>query len=149
MPHRQYNRVHLTQNTMPDAIMSYKCAIQLFKLYNANEYTFDWTLLNINQIFTSRQTTFIILKSNLTKVRLNLITNRLSVINRKISFSWLNSTITSFKLHCKKIVLDSLSGWQTPKSKLKMLLRFSGNDLSWGHDAINAARVLPPMAKIK
>ena len=61
--------------------------IPLFKLYNANENN-DWTLLNFNQTFTSRQTTFTILRSNLTKI--NIVANRLSIINGKIPFTWLN-----------------------------------------------------------
>ena len=70
---------------MPNAIMLYKCAIQLFKIYNANAYMFDY-LINFNQT-TSRQTTFTIVKSNSTKVGLNIIANRLSIINGKIPFN--------------------------------------------------------------
>ena len=58
-----------------------------------NEFTFDWTVMNFNQTFTSRQTTFMILKSNSTKVGLNLMPNRLSILNRKIPFNWLNASI--------------------------------------------------------
>ena len=71
----------MNNRAMPDAIMAYKCAIQLFKLYNLNEHTFDWTLMNFYQTFTSRQTMFAISKSNSTKVGLNLLPNRLSILN--------------------------------------------------------------------
>ena len=81
-----YENLHKMNNrAMPNAIMLYKCAIQLFKIYNANAYMFDY-LINFNQT-TSRQTTFTIVKSNSTKVGLNIIANRLSIINGKIPFN--------------------------------------------------------------
>ena len=61
----------MNNRAMPEAIMHYKHAIQLFKIYNAKEFTFDWTVLNFNQTFNSRQMTSAILKSNSTKVGLN------------------------------------------------------------------------------
>ena len=45
-----FENIHKMNNrAMPDAIMSYKCAIQLFKLYNDNEMSIDWVNLNFNQ----------------------------------------------------------------------------------------------------
>ena len=38
---------------MPEAFMSYKCAIQLYKLYNSNKHSLEWTCLNLNQILTT------------------------------------------------------------------------------------------------
>ena len=58
---------------MPEAIMPYKYAIQLYKLYNAKEHSLEWTSMNFNQIFTTCQTCFAIMKTNATKVGLNLI----------------------------------------------------------------------------
>ena len=101
-----FKNIHKMNNrAMPESIMLYKCAMQLFKLYNANEQTLDWILMNFNQTFTSRQTTFSIFKTNSTKVGLNILANRLSVLNGKIPLHWLNGTIISFKLHCKKLFL--------------------------------------------
>ena len=83
-----YENIHTMNNrAMPNAIMHYMYAIQLFKIYNSNEYTFDWTMLNFNRTFTSRQRDFVILKSNSTKVGLNLLATRLSVINGNIPFA--------------------------------------------------------------
>ena len=95
----------LNNRAMPNAIMLYKSAIQLFKLYNSNEHTYDWTLLNLNQILTSRQTHFAILKTNSTKVGINILANRLYSINGQIPLSWLNSSLNTFKLHCKRLLL--------------------------------------------
>ena len=95
----------IVQCQMPNAIMLYKSAIQLFKLYNSAEYTFNWTLLNLNQIFTSRQTNFSISKSNATKVGQNILSNRLSSINGLIPLTWLNSSLNTFKFHCKRLLV--------------------------------------------
>ena len=101
-----YINIHKMNNrAMPEAFMYYKLAIQLFKIYNNSEFTFDWMLLNFNQIFTSRQATFKIFKSNKTKVGLNLLANRLSTLNGKVPCSWLNESMPSFKLKCNRLFL--------------------------------------------
>ena len=86
-------------------VRMYKHAIQLFKIYNATEYTMDWSILNFNQIFTSRQSSFMMLKSNEKKVGINILANRLSIVNGKIPFEWLNCSLPTFKMHCKKLFL--------------------------------------------
>ena len=95
----------MNNRAMPNAIMLYKSAIQLYKLYNATEFTLDWTILNFDQIFTSRQTNFITFKLNKTKVGLNILANCLSLLNGKIPLVWLNISLPSYKMHCKKLFL--------------------------------------------
>ena len=57
--HKSFKNIHVMNNRAPpEAILSYKLAIQLFKLYNSNEHTYEWFMLNANQVLTSRQTTF-------------------------------------------------------------------------------------------
>ena len=103
-----YINIHKMNNrATPGAILYYKLAIQLFKLYNSNVHNYDWVLLNTNQIFTSRQTTFMAFKSNTSKVGLNLLVNRLSILNGKIPLTWLNETLISFKLKCKRSFLNN------------------------------------------
>ena len=103
-----YRNIHKMNNrALPEAIMLYKYAIQLFKLYNTNEFTFDWTVLNFNQIFRSRQTTSMAFKSNNTKEGLNLLANRLSTINGKIPLNWLNQSFTTFKTKYKRLFLTN------------------------------------------
>ena len=46
-------------------------------------YTFEWVSLNFNQILTSRQTTFKILKDNKQKIGLNALANQLTILNGK------------------------------------------------------------------
>ena len=53
-------------------------------------------LIYQNQILTSRQINFEILKSNSLWVRLNALANRLANINRKIKLSWPNLSYVSF-----------------------------------------------------
>ena len=97
--HEAYNRA------TPENFLIYKHAIMLHKLYNSNTYTNEWVQLNYNQILTSRQINFISSKSNRTRVGLNALANRLYVLNNKIPLSWLNMSISTFKVHCKKKLL--------------------------------------------
>ena len=87
----------------PESMLQYKLAIQLYKLYNSTDHSLEWITLNLNQIFTSRQTKFSIMKTNSKKVGLNCLTNLLSVLNGKIPLEWLNSTGDTFKVKCKKL----------------------------------------------
>ena len=95
------------QRATPENISLYKSAISLFKLYNSDEHTIEWVSLNCNQIITSRQTKFCIAKSNVKKVGMNALANRLHVLNHKIPFEWLNMSYVTFKLKCKKEFLLS------------------------------------------
>ena len=85
--------------------MTYKYAIQLFKLYNSNGHSLEWISLNLNQILTTRQTNFITMKTNETKVGMNILSNRLYVLNGLIPLSWLNVTLNTFKVNCKRLLL--------------------------------------------
>ena len=101
-----FKNIHKMNNrAMPVAIMQYRLAIQLFKIYNSNDYTHDWVLLQNNHIFTTRQTTFMAFKSNNTKVGINILANRLPILNGKIPFNWLNESLMTFKMKCKKLLL--------------------------------------------
>ena len=96
-------RIHeIFNRATPENFLLYKHAISLFKLYNSDTFTDDWVLLNFNQILTSRQTDFISLRSNRTKVGLNALANRLFILNNRIPLQWLNMSISSYKVHCKK-----------------------------------------------
>ena len=101
-----FENLHSMNNrAMPDAFMSYKMAIQLHKLYNATNPTLDWVSLNFDQILTTRQTVFLISKTNKNKVGLNILANRLAVLNGLIPLTWLNASMDTFKIHCKKLFL--------------------------------------------
>ena len=92
---------------MPEAFMKYKIAIQLHKLYNAANPSLDWSSLNQDKILTTRQTHFLISKSNKNKVGLNILPNRFAVLNGLIPLSCLNYNIGMFKIHMKKLFLST------------------------------------------
>ena len=83
----------------------YKHAILLHKLYNGNLQKADWLDLNFNQILTSRQTTFKIIKSNNYLVGNNLISNRLATLNGKVDLKDLHLSLDSYKIKYKKEML--------------------------------------------
>ena len=90
----------------PESILKHKLALSLHKLYNKDYNSIEFAQLNYNQIFTSRQTYFKILKNNTFKVGLNSLSNRLSILNNEIPLAWLNLSIDTFKINCKKLYLS-------------------------------------------
>ena len=92
----------ITNRATPSQMLLYKHAILLFKLYNTLNSTSDWVKLNFQQTLTSRQVNFKISQTNKYKIGLNLICNRLTVLNNKIPLKWLSLSIESFKLKCKE-----------------------------------------------
>ena len=85
-------------------MLKYKLALCLFKLYNKDFNLIEFEILNFNQILIGRQTNFIKSKSNSLKVGINSLANRLFVINNGIPLNWLNMSIDTFKVHCKKSI---------------------------------------------
>ena len=67
----------------------------------------DWVTLNHNQILTTRQTKFLISKSIKNKVGLNILPNRLLILNGMIPLTWLNYTMDTYKVHIKKLLLST------------------------------------------
>ena len=88
-------------------MMQYKLALCLFKLYNTNFDSFEFAALNYNQILTSRESNFMTLKDNKTKVGINSLTNRLFYINGKVPLKWLNLSIDCYKVKCKELFLKN------------------------------------------
>ena len=84
----------------------YKHAIQLYKLHNSTMMTDDWVSLNFQQNFNGRNDKLQIFNVSNYKVGQNLLVNRLKQLNNKISFSWLNESFDSFKVKCKKLLLE-------------------------------------------
>ena len=99
------NLHNLCSKATPGMIMNYKLALCLYKLYNVEFDPFEFAVLNFNLILTGRQTEFITLKSNSFKVGVNLLANRLFLINNKIPLSWLNMSMNTFKIICKRLFL--------------------------------------------
>ena len=91
--------------------MLYKHAILLYRMYNSEVHSNEWVHLNLNQVITSRQTKFNILKPNQFKVGLNAPANRLHSINNLIPFTWLNCSIDTFKVRAKDLILKWNLKW--------------------------------------
>ena len=82
--------------------MLYKHAIELHKLFNLQQPPLDWVALNFDQSTSRRQRFFNITSSGKYKIGNNILSNRLSVLNNKIELNWLNQSLESFKITCKK-----------------------------------------------
>ena len=65
----------------------------------------DWIELTFNQTIMSRETFFNTIKSNRTKTGNNIISTRLTVLNKKIKPEDLNLTLNAFKLKYKQILI--------------------------------------------
>ena len=89
----------------PLMISDYKCALQLYKTFNECTPIDEWVYLNLDQVNTSRQTTFQINRNCKTRIGRNSLCNRFHQINGKIPFLWLGQTYHSYKIKCKKLFL--------------------------------------------
>ena len=65
----------------------------------------DWIDLNFNQTLTSRETFFNCVKSAHSKAGKNLLSSRLTVINKKIKLQNLKMNLTPYKISCKHIFM--------------------------------------------
>ena len=101
------NTHKMNNRALPESVMTYKMALQLYRLYNANDMSLDWNSLNFIQILTTRQTVFIISKTNKTKVGLNTLANRFSILKGHIPLTWLNASLDTFKINCNKLFLTA------------------------------------------
>ena len=61
--------------------------------------------LNWNQSFNNRGTRVKLFDVSNVRVGRNILSNRLTVINNKIEYDWLNKSLNSFKLICKSLFL--------------------------------------------
>ena len=102
---------HLCKIKLPSRVLEFKHAILLHKIYNTQIPQMDWIELTFNQSITSRETLFNTVKTNRTKIGNNIITTRLSVINRKIKLEDLNLSINAFKFKYKQIFAPAQMSW--------------------------------------
>ena len=96
----------MCKRATPIQMMRYKLALCLFKLYNSEYNSIEFSNLNFSQVLTGRQTKFKCIKDNKTKVGLNTLSNRFHTLNDLIPLNWLNMSKDTYKVHCKKLFLD-------------------------------------------
>ena len=83
-PMESFINIHqLCERTLPNQILKYKHTIVLHKLYNIQIPQMDWIELNFNQTITSRETFFNSIGSHQIKIGNNILSTRLTVINKK------------------------------------------------------------------
>ena len=87
--------------------MEFKHSILLYKIFNTHLPSLDWVELNFNHAISSREKFFITLKSNSTKIGNNILSSRLTSINKKILLNDLNLSLDSFKVKYKQILMSS------------------------------------------
>ena len=85
----------------------YRLAIQLFKIYNGDDYNDDWLDMNRQQNFNARCEMFQISNCSNIKIGRNIMCNRLTVLNLQIKLDWLNLSLTAFKLKSKLTFLSN------------------------------------------
>ena len=95
----------MARRAIPDQLLKYKLALQLYKTFNLQVPTPDWINANKNSIYTLRQKHCITHKSNRLKIGMNMVSNRFFSLNGKIELDWFNLTYSSFKVKCKKVFL--------------------------------------------
>ena len=106
-PFISFKAIHsLAGRATPSMITNYKLALMLHVIYNCTNHSDEWTHLNLNQVFTSRQTCFHINRHNNLTVGMNALSSRLYFINDKIPFELLNKSFESYKIECKRLFLN-------------------------------------------
>ena len=105
-PLESFLNIHKSsKRAQPEQLLVYKHAILLHKIYNEKIPPMDWVELTFNQTITSRETFFNTIKTNRNKVGNNILSTRLSVLNKKIKLEDLNLAINVFKLKYKQILI--------------------------------------------
>ena len=86
--------------------IKYRLSIQLHKIYNGTSMNEDWIDMNYQQNFNTRNRKFHITDNSRLKIGINIMSNRLKVLNDKIDLDWLNLSLNSYKLKMKEIFLS-------------------------------------------
>ena len=101
-----YVQLHSKEKrALPMNFAKYRMAIQLYKIYNAEERNDDWIDMNFQQNFNARNGKFQINDYSRLKIGRNVLCNRLNELNNQINLDWLNQSLISFKLKMKSLLL--------------------------------------------
>ena len=95
----------INKRATPTQIMNYKHALLLYKIFNNQLYSLEWLALNFQQTYNARTDTLNIVDTSRIKIGKNSATNRLKLINGKITFDSLNLSWNSYKIKYKIIFL--------------------------------------------
>jgi hypothetical protein len=96
---------NLHKRALPNNFCTYRHCPLLFKVINNKISKRDWLDLNFQMLNTSRQTRFETINCSVYKVGNNILSNRLSCLNRKIQLDFLNLPFETYKIKCKNLFL--------------------------------------------
>ena len=103
-----HTQIHaISGRALPDQMLNYKHALQMHRLFNQCQPESEFINLNfqLNQNPRIRYANFFIRQNyNIGK---NILLNRLAHINDKIEKSWLDQSLNTFKIKCKRLFLQS------------------------------------------
>ena len=103
-----YLQLHCKEKrAMPMNFAKYRLAIQLYKIYNEDNFNDDWQDMNAQQNFNARNETFQISDYSRLKIGRNIMCNKLTVLNHQVNLIWLNLSLNSFKLKVKGLFLTN------------------------------------------
>ena len=100
----ELHRIH--KRALPNNFCLYRHSLLLYKLFNNISPTRDWLDLNFQIVNTSRQVNFEVQNHSTYKVGNNILSNRLSILNKKITLDMLNLSLESYKIKCKALFLQ-------------------------------------------
>ena len=103
-----YELLHtINERATPCKFMLYKHGLELHKIFNLQQPPLNWVALNFDQSTSRCQKHFITIHSGNYKIGNNILSNHLLVLNNSIELYWLNQSLQSFKIKCKKIFLQN------------------------------------------
>ena len=86
--------------------MTYRLALQLFKIHNSTTQKNDWLDYNFQQNFNNRMNKVQIIDRSNLRIGRNNMMNRMAYLNGKIDYDWLNLPFESYKIKCKALILE-------------------------------------------
>jgi hypothetical protein len=93
------------KRALPEKFCMYRHCLLLYKIFNNLIPRKDWLDLNFQMINTRRQIFFEVQNRSVYRVGNNILTNRLSCLNRKVTLDMLNLPIEPYKIKCKDMFL--------------------------------------------
>ena len=105
-PSISYVDLHKLHNrALPNQFCIYRHCLLLHKVFNNSIPKRDWLDLNFQMINTSRQIYFEIQNHSGYKIGNNILPNRFSCLNKKITLDMLNLPVETYKIKCKRMFL--------------------------------------------
>ena len=103
-----YDRLHrFYHRATPDQVTKYKHSLLLHKCYDDQSQGSDWLSINFNQNFNARQQHIFFYKTSRYKVGNNLLSNRLNILNKLITFDTLNLNFDCYKIRMKQLFMTN------------------------------------------